>query len=356
MNGPGPRNCSILIVDDEEGIRIALGNLFRSAGYDVALAESAASALKSLHSRPPDAALLDIRLGGDDGISLLKAMRKVIPDLVIIMITGHGSIDSSVRAMKEGASDYILKPLDNTTILEAVSRNLELRALRSENLYLKSEIRQNQDIRSIETTNPSMLEVVSIADRVKNTPASVLITGESGSGKELLARYIHFTGNRRKGNFVGVNCAALSESLLLSELFGHEKGAFTGAVEQRPGKFEMAHRGTLFLDEIGDMSPEIQAKILRVLEERSFERVGGIRQISVDVRVIAATNRNLEELIREGRFRSDLYYRLKVISCRIPPLRDRLDDLPMLVDHFIDHFNERYGKSVRQLAPGSWTE
>ena len=267
------------------------------------------------------------------------------------MITGHGSIDSSVAAMKEGAADYILKPIDNTTILETVRKNLELKALRTENNYLKSEIRQTQDIRVIRSRNPGVLEVISIADRVKNTSASILISGESGSGKELLARYIHFTSNRSSANFIGVNSAALSESLLLSELFGHEKGAFTGAVEQRPGKFEMAHGGTLFLDEIGDMSMDIQAKILRVLEERSFERVGGVRPIKVDVRIIAATNRNLETLIEEGLFRKDLYYRLKVITCRLPPLKDRSEDIPLLIDEFIENYNERYGKSITGMSP-----
>lgn len=342
---------SILIVDDEEGIRVALANLFRQEGFRVQVAGNRRDALDIIRKTSPDTVLLDIRLGGDDGIGLLKEIKKELPETVVVMITGHGSINSSVRAMKDGAADYILKPLDNATVLESVRRNLELRALRTENSYLKSEIRQVQEIRTIKSANSGVQAVLSIADRVKNTPASVLITGESGSGKELLARYIHFTGNRRSGNFVGVNCAALSESLLLSELFGHEKGAFTGATEQRPGKFEMAHKGTLFLDEIGDMSMEIQSKILRVLEERSFERVGGVHPIGVDVRIIAATNRNLEELIRTGNFRNDLYYRLKVISCELPPLRNRPEDIPILIDEFIAFYNERYGKEVVGIDP-----
>ena len=342
---------SILIVDDEEGIRVALGNLFSAEGYSVERASNRPQAISAVRTGAISAVLLDIRLGNDDGIEVLREIKKIAPDVIVIMITGHGSIDSSVQAMKCGASDYILKPLDNTTVLEAVRKNLELIALRNENDYLKSEIRQTLDIRQIKTSNPDFLNVLSIADRVKNTPASVLITGESGSGKELLARYIHFTSNRRDKNFVGVNCAALSESLLLSELFGHEKGAFTGAVEQRSGKFEMAHQGTLFLDEIGDMTPEIQAKILRVMEERSFERVGGIRPIRVDVRVVAATNRNLERLIQEGRFRNDLYYRLKVITCELPPLRNRVEDIPILIDEFIEFYNDRYAKKVRSMHP-----
>ncbi len=337
---------NILIVDDEEGIRIALSKIFQGEGYEVHSAQERDSALDLLRETEPDIVLLDIRLKNDNGVEILKDIKRIFPDLPVIMITGHGSIDNSVAAMKEGAADYILKPIDRTTILEAVRKNLELIILRSENTFLKSELRQTMGAGDITTLNRGVQEVVSIADRVKNTSASVLITGESGSGKEVLARYIHFSGNRKDANFIGINSAALSESLLLSELFGHEKGAFTGAEEQRPGKFELADGGTVFLDEIGDMSMEIQSKILRVLEERSFERVGGIRPIQVDVRVIAATNRNLEELIKTGRFRQDLYYRLKVISCHLPPLRERREDIPLLIDDFIRRYNDRYNKKI----------
>lgn len=342
---------NILIVDDEEGIRRALTKIFVGEGFIAHSVEDRSSALDMIQSTEPDIVLLDIRLKNENGVEVLKDIKTKSPDLPVIMITGHGSIDSSVTAMKEGAVDYILKPIDRTTILEAVRKNLELRNLRSENTFLKSELRQTMGIGEITTLNNGVRDVITIADRVKDTGASILITGESGSGKEVMARYIHFTSNRRDANFIGINSAALSESLLLSELFGHEKGSFTGALEQRPGKFELADGGTIFLDEIGDMSLDIQSKILRVLEERSFERVGGIRPIQVDVRIIAATNRNLEELIREGRFRQDLFYRLKVISCHLPPLRKRREDIPLLVEDFIRRYNDRYNKRITGIRP-----
>jgi len=265
----------ILIVDDEEGIRFGLKSLFNREGFQVFSAEDESSALNLLQNEEIDVALFDVRLKGTDGVVLLRKALKLVSDLTVIMITGHGSIDSSVAAMKEGAADYILKPIDNTSLLETVRKNLELKNLRYENSFLKSELRSSLDVREFMSKNAAVRETVSIADKVKNTHASVLISGESGTGKEVLARYIHFTSNRSEANFIGTNCAALSESLLLSELFGHEKGSFTGALEQRLGKFELADGGTLFLDEIGDMSLDIQSKLLRVLEERSFERVGG---------------------------------------------------------------------------------
>ena len=341
----------ILIVDDEEGIRFGLKRLFRREAFHVFTAVDIESAVEIIQNEEVDVALFDIRLKGSDGIDLLRIALKLVPDLTVIMITGHGSIDSSVAAMKEGAIDYILKPIDNATLLETVRKSLELKTLRNENIFLKSELRNSLDIREFLSRNPAVRETVSIADKVKNTPASVLISGESGTGKEVLARYIHFTSNRHEANFIGINCAALSESLLLSELFGHEKGSFTGALEQRQGKFELADRGTLFLDEIGDMSLDIQSKLLRFLEERSFERVGGIRQIHVDVRVIAATNQNLTNMIRTGSFRKDLFYRLNVISCNLPPLHQRIDDIPLLTEHFIRHYSERYNKAISGIRP-----
>ena len=361
MNKPSD-DSRILIVDDEEGIRFALGSMFKREGFQVFAAGDDISALKILKDEKVDVALFDIRLKGSDGVDLLKKALKLDPDLTAIMITGHGSIDSSVAAMKEGAADYILKPIDNISLLETVRKNLELKSLRFENSFLKSELLNNLDVREFLSGNSEVRKTVAIADKVKNSPASILISGESGTGKEVLARYIHFTSTRREANFIGVNCAALSESLLLSELFGHEKGSFTGALSQRLGKFELADGGTLFLDEIGDMPLDIQAKLLRVLEERSFERVGGVRQIHVDVRVIAATNQDLKKMISDGRFRKDLYFRLNVISCSLPPLRQRSDDIPLLTEYFIRHYNERYNKSIRgirtelleQLSRHSW--
>ena len=247
------------------------------------------------------AAILDVRLGGKDrGAELLSELRSRDPDLSAVMVTGYGSVESAVLAMKNGASDYILKPVDNARLLETVQRSIELAHLRRDNAYLRRELIAKVYSHDIVTRDARYISLMELADRVKDSEATVLLSGESGTGKEVMARYIHFTGSRRDKPFVGINCAALSETLLLSELFGHEKGSFTGAVERRIGKFELAHRGTLFLDEIGDMSPQVQSKFLRVLEDSSFERVGGAKRIDVDIRVIAATNKDLPELIRRG--------------------------------------------------------
>ena len=341
---------SILIVDDEEGIRYGLSKLFEKEGYKVFSADCFNDAIPIVKENKIVLALLDIRLKGDnDGITLLSKLKAVDPELIVFMITGHGSIDSSVKAMKEGACEYFLKPIEKDKLLIAVRKSLEIKELRNENLYLKKALLNSVFNHDFITDNPVVRGVIGIADKIKNTPATVLITGESGTGKEVLARYIHFTSNRKEGNFVGINCAALSDSLLLSELFGHEKGAFTGAVEQKAGKFELADSGTLFMDEVGDMSLEVQSKLLRVLEERSFERVGGTKKIHVDVRLLAATNRNLKELIRSGKFREDLYYRLNVISCYIPPLRERPEDISLLAFHFLNIYNQRYNKKILSI-------
>lgn len=342
---------NILIVDDEEGIRYGLKRFFEREGFTVFATESYDEALNIVRDTQITIALLDIRLKSrGDGISLLEDILNIEPELLVIMITGHGSITSSVTAMKLGAADYILKPIDNNALLEIIRKNLELKNLRNENSFLKSELRNNLFSYSFITDNEDVKKIIRIADKIKNTKTSVLISGESGTGKEVLAKYIHFTGSRRDANFVGINCAALSDSLLLSELFGHEKGAFTGAVKRKIGKFELADKGTLFLDEIGDMPLGIQAKFLRVLEENSFERVGGTKNVHTDVRIITATNRNLKELISKGLFRSDLYFRLNVISCTLPPLRDRPEDIPLLIEHFIEIYNRKYNKNVSGLS------
>lgn len=341
---------SILVVDDEEGIRYGLEKLFKREGYRVFSTGNFKEAVAIVRENKIDIALLDIRLKGQrDGIDLLKELKYAEPEIVILIITGHGSIDSSVKAMKEGASDYILKPIDNDKLLVTVRKNFEIKSLRIENTYLKKALLNSVFTYDFITDNPVIKEVLKVADKIKNTPATVLITGESGTGKEVLARYIHFTSIRKDGNFVGINCAALSDTLLLSELFGHEKGSFTGAIVQKIGKFELADSGTLFMDEVGDMSLEVQAKLLRVLEERSFERVGGTKKVHVDVRLIAATNRSLKELIKTGLFRHDLYYRLNVISCHLPPLRKRPEDIPLLVFHFLKQYNQRYNKKVLSI-------
>jgi DNA-binding NtrC family response regulator len=346
--------ASILIVDDEEGIRHGLVNLFRREGFTVRAAADYEEAVSAAARHPLDAAVVDIRLRrGKSGLDLLAELKRLEPDLVVIVITGYGSIDTAVSSLRGGASDYFLKPIDNKKLLDAVTRNLELRDLKSQNRFLKDELSRRCLPHHFITRDPGMMELLQQADKVKDSPVTVLITGESGTGKEVMARYIHFTSRRRDASFVGINCAALSETLLLSELFGHERGAFTGAVERKRGKFELASGGTLFLDEVGDMSLETQAKLLRVIEERSFERVGGVKKISVDVRLIAATNQDLPDLIRRGRFREDLLYRINAVSLHLTPLRERRGDIPLLVEHFLARSEERYGRSAPTLSPAT---
>jgi len=342
---------SILIVDDEEGIRHGLENLFRREGFTVHSVSGFEAATAAAGRYPLDVALVDIRLkGGKSGLELLKELKRAEPDLVVIVITGFGSIDTAVSALKGGAADYFLKPIDNTKLLDAVRKGLQLRALATENRFLRDELSRRSLPHHFLTNDPAVRELIGTADKVKDTSVTVLITGESGTGKEVLARHIHYTGARRDGTFVSINCAALSESLLLSELFGHERGAFTGAVERKRGKFELADGGTLFLDEIGDMSLEVQAKLLRVIEESSFERLGGTKSISVDTRIIAATNKDLAAGIRDGRFREDLFYRINVVSLHLPPLRDRRGDILLLTDHFIQKYAERYTRQPVRLS------
>jgi two-component system NtrC family response regulator len=345
------KGASILIVDDEEGIRHGLMNMFHREGFTVHCAGDFDEAVAEIGRFPVDVALVDIRLRDSrTGIDLLQELKRVEPDVVVIVITGFGSIDNAVTAMKAGAADYFLKPIDNAKLLDAVRRNLELRSLATENRFLRDELMSRSLSPHFVTSDPALKAVLATADKVKDTAVTVLITGQSGTGKEVLARYIHFTGARRERTFVSINCAALSESLLLSELFGHERGAFTGAVERKRGKFELADGGTLFLDEIGDMSMEVQAKLLRVIEEASFERVGGIKRISVDARIIAATNKDLPALIKEGKFREDLFYRLKVVSLHLVPLRERTGDIPLLVEHFLVKYGERYTRATEGLS------
>ncbi len=325
-------SCRILVVDDEESILHSLEGVLRDEGFEVALARSGEEALQAAEREDPDVVLLDVWLPGIDGVETLQRFRERFPDVPVLMMSGHATIETAVRATKLGAYDFIEKPLNLDRVLLDIDNALKARRLADENRYWREQWRRRYEMVG---ETPAMRELREQIRIVAPTRAAVLITGENGTGKELVARAIHEQSRRRDGPFVEVNCAAIPEDLIESELFGHEKGAFTGATARRRGKFDLADGGTLFLDEIGDMSLKTQAKILRVLQEMRFERVGGTRSREVDVRVIAATNKDLEEEIRAGRFREDLYYRLNVVPIHVPPLRERVEDVPLLFDHFV---------------------
>ena len=338
---------SILIVDDEKAIRTSLQGVLEDEGYRVATVGTGSEALARLVEDPPDLILLDIWMPEMDGLEVLAEIKRLRPEQAVVMISGHGTIETAVKATKLGAYDLIEKPLSLEKTLLAVSRALEHSRLERENRELKQQVERKYQIVG---DSPVIRELRRQITLAAPTNGRVLIYGENGSGKELVARAIHALSSRRESPFVEVNCAAIPEELIESELFGHEKGAFTGALGRRKGRFELADEGTLFLDEIGDMSLKTQAKVLRVLEEQAFERVGGKETIKVDVRVIAASNQNLDALIREGRFRDDLFYRLSVIPIEVPSLRERKDDIPLLVQHFIALFSAEYGKRPKAVS------
>jgi two-component system nitrogen regulation response regulator NtrX len=323
----------ILVVDDEEGIRNLLAQLLEYEGYETRTAGGAAEALAAFPEFRPDLTFLDVKMARMDGLETLSRLREIDPGAIVVMISGHGTIDTAVEATRRGAFDFLEKPLDTDRILLVVRNALQQRGLLEENARLRTEVESRHEIvgRSF-----AIRQVLERAERVAPTDARVLITGENGTGKELIARAIYRLSPRAAGPFVEVNCAAIPTELIESELFGHMKGSFTGAFEDRTGKFELADSGTLFLDEVGDMSLTAQAKVLRALQEGVVTRVGGARSIKVDVRVLAATNKDLEEEIRGGRFREDLFYRLNVIPLHVPPLRERREDIPMLVQHFAE--------------------
>ncbi len=342
----------ILIADDEANMRWVLERALSKAGYEVETAEDGQLALERALAERPDLVLLDLKMPKLDGLSVLRRLKEHYPDLLIIMMTAHGSTATAVEAMKAGAHDYLMKPFDMEELLITVSKALEVERLREQVDYLKGEVESNGW--QMVVNSEAMQKVRHLVERVALTPATVLIQGESGTGKELVANAIHTLSPRVGGPFIRVNCAALTESLLETELFGHEKGAFTGALVRKMGRFELANEGTLFLDEIGELSFNVQAKLLRVLQERTFERVGGEKTIKVDVRIIAATNRDLLKEVQEGRFREDLYYRLSVFPVFIPPLRERQEDIPDLTDHFVKKFRT-YGQG-KTLGPGVLTQ
>ena len=332
----------ILVVDDEQDIRLSLRGILEDEGFEVEEASSGEDALAMMDESLPDLVLLDIWLTGMDGLSVLSALRAKPDTPPVIMISGHGSIETAVSAIKNGAFDFIEKPLSLEKVIVCVNKALEFNSIRQENIVLRQRLSTDQ-VQELTGDAPAVAALRGQIERVAPTDAWVLITGENGTGKEIVARMVHDSSRRSERALVAVNCAAIPEELIESELFGHEKGAFTGADSAQAGKFELADKGTLFLDEIGDMSMKTQAKILRILQEQKFERVGGRKTFNVDVRVIAATNKDLLEEIREGRFREDLYYRLKVFPLTVPPLRERVGDVSKLVDDFMERLTRMHG-------------
>jgi DNA-binding NtrC family response regulator len=338
----------ILLVDDETAILEALEILFRGEGYEVATADSGPKAMAALEDERPDIVLTDIRMPGAGGLDVLSHAREVDPEMPVILMTAQASLQSAVRAVNEGAYYYLQKPFANDELLAICKRAGEARQLKAENTRLKKEISRRDRsgmIRPIGVA-PRFREVLDLAETVAGSDSTVLISGESGTGKEILAHYIHDLSERSDASFFSINCGALPESLLESELFGHVKGSFTGAVKDKEGLLVAASGGTLFLDEIGEMSPSTQVRLLRAIQEREVIPVGATRPVPVDVRIIAATNRDLEEEITRGQFRSDLYYRLNVIQLHLPPLRDRLEDVPLLATHFLERLSEKSGEPV----------
>jgi len=341
----------ILIVDDEEGLRRLLVRVLAKSGHEALAVASGAEALRQVAAEPFDLVITDIKMPEMDGLELLRQLKAFDPALPVIVMTAYGTVESAVEALRAGAYDYLAKPFEIDELKLTVAKALERERLLAENRYLLAELEGRYDFAGIIGNSPGMHQVFEMASSVAASNASVLITGESGTGKELLARSIHFNSSRKEKPFIVLNCAALSEGVLESELFGHEKGAFTGALATRKGRFELADQGTLFIDEVGEMTLAAQVKLLRVIQEHEFERVGGSKSIKVDVRIVAATNKNLAEQVKAGRFREDLYYRLNVINLHLPPLRERREDIEPLARHFLQKYVTETGKKIDEIAP-----
>jgi two-component system nitrogen regulation response regulator NtrX len=339
---------AVLIIDDEEGIRESLSGIFEDEGYAALTASSGEEALKMLREQSPDLIMLDVWLPGIDGVQTLKEIKNLKPDLPVIMISGHGNIELAVKATKTGAYDFLEKPLSLERVILAAKRALERRTLEMENKALKRDLTREWRLIGDSGKMKQLKEQIEMAAK---SNSRVLILGESGSGKELVAHILHQKSNRTEKPFIEMNCAAIPQELIESELFGHEKGSFTGAFERKKGKFELADEGTLFLDEVGDMSLSTQSKVLRVIETQEFQRVGGSRNIRVDVRIISATNKDLIEEVKKGAFREDLLYRLNVIPITVSPLRERKEDIPALVEHFLEYFATEYGQRPKKVSP-----
>ncbi|MBN1613529.1 MAG: sigma-54-dependent Fis family transcriptional regulator [Deltaproteobacteria bacterium] len=345
------QNFNILIAEDNDLSRENLADLLRSEGHTVRAVSDGKQAMDLVVEDQYDLVITDLRMPRVDGLELLRFMKDLDPDNLVIMITGYGTVDSAVDAMKLGAFDYITKPLRDDLVKLTVRRALSFARLKEENLVLKDSLIEKYDFGKLIGYSNCMKKVFENIEKVSTSDSTVIIYGESGTGKELVARAIHFNSDRRNHHLVPVNCGAIPEELLESELFGHEKGAFTGAFRNRVGRFELAQGGTIFLDEIGDMSPALQVKVLRVIQEKQFERIGGIKTIYADVRIIAATNQNLELAVAEKRFREDLFYRINVIPIHMPPLRDRGPDIAILANHFLRTFNKMKKKSLTGIHP-----
>ena len=336
--------ATLLLIDDDESLRRVVEFNLREDGYRVLTAGSGSDGLRLFQAETVDVVLSDIRMPQMDGLDLLGRLKAIQPDASVILLTAHGTVGSAVEAMKLGAFDYLTKPFSRDQLRAAVQKALEVRALATENRHLRQIVSERFSFVTMIAGSRAMRAVTDLAARVAPNDTTVLIEGESGTGKELLSKAIHLHSARAKGPFITVNCGAIPEHLLESELFGHRRGSFTGAIADKKGKFETADRGTIFLDEIGDLPPQLQVKILRVLQEREIDKVGEPRPLKVDVRVIAATNRDLEAMIADGGFREDLYYRLAVVAIRMPPLRERVDDIPLLVDAFLERHSGRLGR------------
>ena len=344
------KDYNILIIDDEQTQLEVLTGYLKKKGYHILSAESGEEGIKLVKQLPVDIVLSDFKMPDKTGLEVLEEVRKINPEISFVIITAYSTVENAVKAMRLGAYDYLSKPVDLDELDLMIEKIIENKNLKSEIQNLKSQLQEKHKLTSIISHSPKMEEVLSMASRAAESNASILITGENGTGKEVLAKAVHFVSQRKNGPFVAVNIPALSENLLESELFGHEKGSFTGADKMRKGRFEIAEGGTIFLDEIGDIPPSMQVKLLRVLQEREFERVGGTEKIPVDVRIISATNRNLEQKIKEGTFREDLFYRLNIVTICIPPLRERKEDILPLIEFFIKKYSEQNGKKGMEIS------
>jgi DNA-binding NtrC family response regulator len=344
-------NGKILVADDNALSRETLTEILTEEGYEIKAVNDGREGIKAFLEDKFDLVITDLQMPKVNGLEFLKYIKDANRDNIVIMITGHGTINSAVSAMKMGAFDFISKPIKDDLVKLSVSRAINFAKLRDENVSLKEHLKERQDFDKIIGYSDCMKKIFDTIDKVSNSDSTVLITGESGTGKELVARAIHFKSDRRNQSMIAVNCGAIPEELLESELFGHEKGAFTGAIRNRMGRFELAQGGTIFLDEIGDMSPALQVKVLRVIQEKQFERIGGIKTINADVRIITATNQNLEKAVAEKQFREDLFYRINVIPINLPALRERGSDIPILANHFLMNFNKLKKKNIERITP-----